>query len=158
MRSNDLDKQEIIKCFHCGNETPMPKVGEYSWGSRDLEYSDIDFLNKYELFACPVCHKVTLRHSYGDETMIHYHNYDEISYYDEKSILYPQNSIDSNSVPPKVKEAYEAALKTKSIDKYVCLISNGVVFVAVSDNGKSFLYFLLAGQTIFIFQIEHEII
>ena len=117
MRSNDLDKQEIIKCFHCGNETPMPKVGEYSWGSRDLEYSDIDFLNKYELFACPVCHKVTLRHSYGDETMIHYHNSDEISYYDEKSILYPQNSIDSNSVPPKVKEAYEAALKTKSIDK-----------------------------------------
>ena len=109
MRSNDLDKQEIIKCFHCGNETPMPKVGEYSWGSRDLEYSDIDFLNKYELFACPVCHKVTLRHSYGDETMIHYHNYDEISYYDEKSILYPQNSIDSNSVPPKVKEAYEAS-------------------------------------------------
>ena len=123
MRSNDLDKQEIIKCFHCGNETPMPKVGEYSWGSRDLEYSDIDFLNKYELFACPVCHKVTLRHSYGDETMIHYHNYDEISYYDEKSILYPQNSIDSNSVPPKVKEAYEAALKTKSIDKYVCLMA-----------------------------------
>ena len=89
MRSNDLDKQEIIKCFHCGNETPMPKVGEYSWGSRDLEYSDIDFLNKYELFACPVCHMVTLRHSYGDETMIHYHNYDKISYYDEKSILYP---------------------------------------------------------------------
>ena len=88
MRSNDLDKQEIIKCFHCGNETPMPKAGEYSWGSRDLEYSDIDFLNKYELFACPVCHKVTLRHSYGDETMIHYHNYDEVSYYDEKSILY----------------------------------------------------------------------
>lgn len=98
MRSNDLDKQEIIKCFHCGNETPMPKVGEYSWGSRDLEYSDIDFLNKYELFACPVCHKVTLRHSYGDETMIHYHNYDEISYYDEKSILYPQNSIDMSAV------------------------------------------------------------
>jgi len=55
--------------------------------------------------------------------MIHYHNYDEISYYDEKSILYPQNSIDSNSVPPKVKEAYEAALKTKSIDKYVCLMA-----------------------------------
>ena len=123
MRSNDLDKQEIIKCFHCGNETPMPKVGEYSWGSRDLEYSDIDFLNKYELFACPVCHMVTLRHSYGDETMIHYHNYDKVSYYDEKSILYPQNSIDSNSVPPKVKEAYEAALKTKSIDKYVCLMA-----------------------------------
>lgn len=44
-------------------------------------------------------------------------------YYDEKDIVYPQNSIDSNAVPPKVKEAYEAALKTKSIDKYVCLMA-----------------------------------
>ena len=123
MKSNDFEKTEIIKCFHCGNETPMQKVGEYSWGSRDEQYSDFDFLYKYELFACPVCHKVTLRQAYGDETMIHYHNYDEISYYDEKSILYPLSSMESTSVPKKVKEAYEAALKTKSIDKYVCLMA-----------------------------------
>lgn len=51
MKNNDLHTDEIIKCFHCGNETPMKKVGEYSWGSRDLEYSEIDFLYKYELFA-----------------------------------------------------------------------------------------------------------
>lgn len=51
MRSNDLDKQEIIKCFHCGNETPMPKVGEYSWGSRDLEYSDIDLQVNQRIIA-----------------------------------------------------------------------------------------------------------
>lgn len=43
MRSCDLPEEEIIKCFHCGNETPMPKVGEYSWGSRDEEFSDFDF-------------------------------------------------------------------------------------------------------------------
>lgn len=137
MRSNDLDKQEIIKCFHCGNETPMPKVGEYSWGSRDLEYSDIDFLNKYELFACPVCHKVTLRHSYGDETMIHYHNYDEISYYDEKSILYPQNSIDSNSVPPMISgmtrmPANLSSFFTAVPSLRVAIITSSWVFTASS--------------------------
>lgn len=123
MKSNDLFTNEIIKCFHCGNETPMKKVGEYSWGSRDLEYSEIDFLYKYELFACPVCHRVVLRQTYGDETMIHYHNHDEISHYDTKNILYPLCNIESASVPAKVKEAYEAALKTKSIDKYVCLMA-----------------------------------
>ena len=123
MKSNDLVEHDIIKCYHCGNETPMTKVGEYSWGSRDLENSEFDFFNRYELFACPVCHKVTLRHVYGDETMIHYYHGNDISYYDEKNIVYPQNSIDSNAVPPKVKEAYEAALKTKSIDKYVCLMA-----------------------------------
>ena len=31
MKSNDLHTDEIIKCFHCGNETPMKKVGEYTF-------------------------------------------------------------------------------------------------------------------------------
>lgn len=123
MQNNDLIKEEIIKCFHCGNETPMQKVGEYSWGSRNIEHSEFDFLYKYELFACPVCHRVTLREAYSDETMITFHNHDQYSYYDTKSILFPLNSIDSDSVPHKVKEAYEAALKTKGIDKYICLMA-----------------------------------
>lgn len=127
MRSTDLakEKEEIIKCFHCGNETPMKKVGEYSWGSRDIEFSEIEFLYQYELFACPVCHKVTLRETYGDETMVsgYSYNYDQPSYYDEKKILFPPNSIDDNSIPQKVKDAYASALKTKGIDKYICLMA-----------------------------------
>ena len=123
MKSNDLHTDEIIKCFHCGNETPMKKVGEYSWGSRDLKYSEIDFLYKYELFACPVCSKVTLRQTYADETMIYDNGCDQMICGNEKTILYPPISVESSSIPPKVKEAYEAALKTKSIDKYVCLMA-----------------------------------
>ena len=123
MKSNDLRTDEIIKCFHCGNETPMKKVGEYSWGSRDLESSEFDFLNEYELFACPVCHKVTLRGVYSDENMIDFRDFDQMLYYDEKRILYPLSNVESNSVPGKIKEEYEAALKTKSIDKYVCLMA-----------------------------------
>lgn len=123
MKSNDLHTDEIIKCFHCGNETPMEKVGEYSWGSRDIEYSEFDFLNEYELFACPVCHKVTLREVYSDETMIDFRSFDQTSYNNVKNILYPLSNVESNSIPAKVKEAYEAALKTKSIDKYVCLMA-----------------------------------
>lgn len=123
MQSLELNKEEIIKCFHRGNETPMQKVGEYSWGSRDFEFSDFDFLYQYELYVCPVCHNVTLRQTYSDETMINYYGNDQLAYYDTKKILFPLNSIDSNSVPKKVKEAYEAALKTKGIDKYICLMA-----------------------------------
>lgn len=57
MYKSNADEEEIIKCFHCGNETIMKKVGEYSWGSRDLKYSDFDFFYQYEMFACPICHK-----------------------------------------------------------------------------------------------------
>lgn len=125
MRSKDLpkEKEEIIKCFHCGNETLMQKVGEYSWGSRDMEFSDFEFLFEYELFVCPVCHNVTLRKTYSDETMMTYYNYDHPSYFKEQNILFPLNSIESKSVPQKIKEAYESALKTKSIDKFVCLMA-----------------------------------
>lgn len=123
MKNADLTKEEIVKCFHCGNTTPMKKVGEYSWGSRDIDFSEIEFFYKYELFSCPVCHKVTLRETYGDETMMDYYTCDQVSYYDEKNILFPINSINSNSVPQKIKEAYAAALKVKEIDKFVCLMA-----------------------------------
>lgn len=121
MHNSNIDEEEIIKCFHCGNETIMKKVGEYSWGSRDYEYSDFDFLYQYEMFACPICHKVTLCETYGDENMIE--GYDIPVYGNEKTILYPLNSIDSTSVPEKIKNAYEAALKTKGVDKYIALIA-----------------------------------
>lgn len=123
MRNCDLPKEKIIKCFHCGNETPMLKAGEYFWGSREMEFSDFEFSYKYELFACPVCHKVTLQETYSDELMIDCDSRGRDKYYETQNILFPLNNIDSTSVPQKIKEAYEAALKTKDIDKYVCLMA-----------------------------------
>lgn len=123
MKSNDISTAEIIKCFHCGNTTPMAKVGEYSWGSKDTDCSEFDFLYMFEMFACPVCHKITLRETYSDESMAYLHSNNQIIYEEEKSILYPKSSIEDTSIPPKVKEAYEAALKTRNIDKCVCLLA-----------------------------------
>ncbi len=74
--------------------------------------------------ACPVCHKVKLRETYSDETMMkHYNTSYALEYYDKKTILFPINNIESSSIPSKVKEAFEAALKTKEIDKNNCLIA-----------------------------------
>ena len=47
MPNCDISKEEIIKCFHCGNETPMLKVGEYFWGSCEMRFSDFEFFHKY---------------------------------------------------------------------------------------------------------------
>lgn len=119
----DIQKksQEVIKCFHCGNETLMSKKGEYTWGSGG--YEEFEFSYKYEMFACPVCHKITLRETYSDETMICYGAGDQMWWDKKKSILFPVGNIESNSVPPKIKEAYTAALRIKNIDKYVCLMA-----------------------------------
>ena len=40
----------------------------------------------------------------------------------------------------------------------VQIVTDGVVFVAVSDNGDCLLDFLFAGQRVLIFQIEHQVI
>ena len=40
----------------------------------------------------------------------------------------------------------------------VQIVTDGVVLVAVSDNGDCFLDFLFAGQRVLIFQIEHQVI
>ena len=120
MVSNNSPKEDVIKCFHCGNETLMRQTSEFQWGSRD---DDFDFHYTYEMFACPVCHKITLRETYGDETMIEPDHRGEMRWYNNKTILFPINSIDSGSIPPKVKEAFEATLKTKGIDKNVCLMA-----------------------------------
>jgi len=107
MKNLDLQKEEIIKCLHCGNETLMRQIGEFCWDSSDNE-----------LFACPVCHKLTLR-----EKTMKRNSYYEIEYDDKETILYPINSINSCAIPIEIKEAFESALKIKNIDKNVCLMA-----------------------------------
>lgn len=119
MKSVDLPKEAIVKCFHCGNETLMPQTGEANWGSND----DYCFSYTYKMFACPVCHKITLTETYGDEDMMCYNQHGETDWYTKETVLFPINSIDSKSIPSKVKEAFEAALKTKNIDKNIGLIA-----------------------------------
>ena len=123
MKNLDSRTEEVMKCFHCGNETLMLREGQYSWGSRDIGYEDFGFQYEYELFVCPVCHKVTLREIYSDETMISSVQHGQMEQCNDKKILYPINSIENNSIPVKIKESYDAALKTKNIDKYVCLMA-----------------------------------
>ncbi len=40
--NSEAHKNQIIKCFHCGNETPMQQHGQYTWGSKDEE-NESDF-------------------------------------------------------------------------------------------------------------------
>ena len=123
MRNLDLPIEEIITCYHCGNETLMSQAGEYEWGSSATDYEVFDFNYKYEMFACPVCHKITLREIYGDETMTEPNHLGQTEWYNTKNIIFPTNRIDSNAIPSKVKEAFESALKVKGIDKSICLMA-----------------------------------
>lgn len=124
---SEIDKssksQKVLKCYHCGNETLMNKTGESRWSSRDEQNDDFDFSFLYEMFTCPVCHKVTLLETYGDESMQRYDYRGEVEWYKEEKILFPINSLDSNAIPKPIKAAFEATIKSRNIDTNVCLMS-----------------------------------
>jgi hypothetical protein len=117
-------KQKLVKCYHCGNETLMNLKGEYYW--KDVEEEGHYYFSSdlyYELYACPVCHNVSLTKRYTDDSMIEQTcKGDTRNFYDETTI-YPMSSFDNKAVPRKIAEAFEAALKVKNIDNGVCLIA-----------------------------------
>lgn len=115
--------QKVVKCYHCGNETLMNKVGEHNLGSYEEEDNDFYFSFSYKMFACPICHKVTLMETYGDETMVRPSSRGDLEGYTEDKILFPINSIESNAMPKKIKEAFESALKVRNIDNNICLMA-----------------------------------
>jgi hypothetical protein len=116
-------EQQVIKCYHCGNETLMHKVGEHHWGSTYEEDDDFHFSFSYKMYACPICHKVTLVETYGDESMARPSSRGDYEWYKEDKILFPINSIENNAMPRKIKEAFESALKVRNIDNNICLMA-----------------------------------
>lgn len=115
------DGQKVLQCLYCGNSTLMDLVGQhkYDWDEGDGYYGY--FL--YQMFACPVCGRVTFHQRYWDVAQSHYcGNGKEETNIDEE-ILYPINKFQTTLLPKDVKEAYEAALKTRNIDSAVCLIA-----------------------------------
>lgn len=114
-------EQKVIKCYHCGNETLMNKVGEYKWGSRYED--DFSFSYNYKMFACPICNEVTLLETYGDESMVRADYRGQAEWFTEDKILFPVNSLDNDAMPVKIKEAFESALKVRNIDNNICLMA-----------------------------------
>ena len=120
------DERTITKktylCLHCGNETLMQRVGNFSWGSKETGDDFFGFTYQYQLFFCPVCNKVTLLQTYGDEDMIDYGDNDRLDYYTTDTILYPVNTIESKMMPVEIRNAFESALKVRNVDAGACAI------------------------------------
>ena len=112
--------QKLLPCYFCGNSTLMNLVGEHisNWDDGEGYYG----YSKYHMYECPVCRKVSLMELYWDMTQTEYHD-GEIEEYTVDEILYPINTYQEKNLPKQVKEAFEAALKTKNIDNAVCLIA-----------------------------------
>lgn len=114
-------RQKVLQCYYCGNSTLMDLVGEhkYKWDEDDGYYG---YFN-YQMYACPVCGKVTFFQQYWDSAQSYYYSDGKVEDIIDEEILYPINTFQGDYLPQKVKEAYEAALKTRNLDSAVCAMS-----------------------------------
>lgn len=129
---------ETYLCLHCGNETLMKKVGAFEWGSNDEKDYNFCYSFKYQLLFCPVCHKITLLETYGDESMEELSCDGIMEYYYKNSVLYPINTIDSSAMPEKIKDAFESVLKVKNIDLNACsLLLRRILEMILKDQGAT---------------------
>ena len=116
-----MSKQKIIQCLYCGNKTVMNQVGEHihNWDDGEGYYG---YFN-HSMYKCPICNNITFYQEYSDSAMRVLNNSGEIEQEIDEEILYPINKFSPKYLPNNIKDAYEAALKTKNIDVAVCLIA-----------------------------------
>lgn len=110
-------------CTHCGNTGVLSYISEFDTPEevihRDfygnvIDYSLVENTTWY-LFKCPVCGNPVLLSEYTCQGMP-----DD---YSELTTEYPSVKVHFDGVPSNIKTAYKSAIKTKGIDKAICLLS-----------------------------------
>ena len=115
MITHHLERNDTIRCFHCGNIVPMKLIGRdvSTWDEGD-DYVGVE---EWSFYMCPTCKEPTLVCWYWQQKG------NEITSDLGRSIAFPDNLFDSRCVPEIIRKAFMAAAATKSIDQAVSLIA-----------------------------------
>lgn len=110
-----------LTCYHCGNTGLLTFVAQFNVDDIFIdknEYGQVvceDYLGtlKWYFYKCPICEKPVLANQYdyncGPPNSI--------------DLIYPTLGITPEGIPPKIFQAYEAAVRTRGIDNAICLLS-----------------------------------
>ena len=111
--------KEVKLCLHCGNKTQMELINTHKQDTPEIEYDpgygEIqigEYWDIYRFYQCPVCEKFTLEQNSSSSFEC---DYDGTPMWSKK-ILYPLVDTQIKKLPTGVKEAFEAAHKTRNID------------------------------------------
>lgn len=115
-------KNQVHTCFHCGNKSIMKYIGNTCWESVEEVKNDngivihVSLLEQeyWHVFECPVCNKPVLISEYV---------YPMDDYPSDVRIEYPVIAVSAEGVPEEIYSAFEAAVRTKGIDRAICLLS-----------------------------------
>lgn len=130
MKTHYLERDDTLRCFHCGNIVPMKLVGrDLSTWDEGENYIGVE---EWSFYMCPTCKEPTLVCWYWQQKD------NEITSEIGRSIAFPNNLFDDRSVPEIIRKAFIAAAATKSIDQAVSLIAwRRVLELTCKDLGAS---------------------
>ena len=108
-------------CSHCGNAGILNLITyidtPYQRGNFGNPFLDASIYQKrWFLFQCPVCKNPTIISEYitADGQII---NFSETAY------EFPTTNVHFDGVPENIKTAFDSAIKTKGIDRAICILS-----------------------------------
>jgi len=114
----------VLKCHHCGNKTLMKELTNHREDGIENVYVaggriEIRFFNVWSLYLCPVCENETLIKRGGNSEDV---DMETMSFNIVETVIYPQMTISNDSIPKKVRNSFEAALRIKNIEGTLCAI------------------------------------
>lgn len=110
-----FEHDDTIRCFHCGNIVPMKLVGrDVSTWDEGEKYIGIE---EWSFYMCPTCKEPTLICWYWQQKG------SEITSKPGRAIAYPDNLFNNRFIPEQIRDAFQAAAATKSIDSSISLIA-----------------------------------
>lgn len=113
---------QVHTCYACGNTGVLRFIDKTRWENGQFDYDGRGQVVGYYLFEsqnwyifeCPVCHSPILLSQY---------TFDAVDEAAPCEIAFPGVPISSEGVPADIYASYEAAVKVKSTDREVCLLS-----------------------------------
>jgi len=117
-----IDNNTVLFCNHCGNSGILDLVAyvdtPYDHGTSQFKnkiWEGFIACRRWYLFQCPVCKNPTLVSEYIPSNCSV--NFDKIRY------EFPKVNVNYEGVPEKIKTAFDSAIKTKGIDRAICVLS-----------------------------------
>lgn len=118
-----MSKNKILTCYSCGNKGLMKYIGSFNNSDYAEDYDDFGNViyhqliedTEWMLYECQICHNPVLVSEYTCEGMP--------DGYSEVKIEFPNLNVHNKGVPEKIRTAFLAAVRTRGIDKAICLLS-----------------------------------
>lgn len=127
----DVKRQttSFVQCGHCGNRAPMEIVAEYYLSTKATYDAPLEEGYLHELLLCLTCKQVTLLKSFSSDFMDGTNS--------KVETLYPSALLNLSGLPHQIQQAYETAMKIRTIDANAYAVLIGRILEMICEDRQA---------------------